>query len=156
MSRYIGLAGLFVSAAMMASFACTDASTARVTDGSSGGCTVTTPVSGGTSESAVCYTYSNMPPLAATGGSGLCPTTSSTSVVTTVSSCPSTLGTPSAAQLGTCTLNEPALGPFAAYTIRITYYAIGLTETCHLANRACQNQQMSNITSSWQGIGGCS
>src|SRR5674476_568895 len=142
------------TAVMLALFFGTDVSAAGMMDKLSGGCTVTTPVSG-TTETAFCYVYFNAPANAATGGMGICPANATTPTVRTVSSCPSTLGTPPAAQLGTCTVNMPEMGPFAGYTYRVTFYT-GFPKTCHLANQACQNKQIGGgITSSWQGVGGC-
>lgn len=125
----------------------------------SGVCTyVSPPLTQGASDATLCYTYTNMPVNAATGGSGICPGVSGNWTVTTVTSCPTTLGTTAAAQLGTCTINVPALGAtFPAYSYTALYYAGADYTTCSAAHQGCINQSasLSGYSSSWAGINGC-
>jgi hypothetical protein len=122
----------------------------------SGICTYIAPAtSEGPPQASLCYTYTNAPALAISGGSGLCPQQLSTVTVATVTVCPATLGNPPVAQLGTCTVNVPALGS-AAYSYTILYYAGADYPTCHAAAQGCADQHiLAGYTSSWAGIGGC-
>ena len=125
----------------------------------SGVCTyVSPPLGQGTSDATLCYTYSNAPTNAISGGSGLCPSVSGNWTVATVASCPTTLGSQAAAQLGTCTVNVPALGAgFPAYTYSILYYAGADYTTCSAAHAGCTTQASvgGGYTSSWAGVAGC-
>jgi hypothetical protein len=151
---------LFASAFALTTSACSSSSPGSTSSGGvvSGSCTYVDPPTGAP-EAAECRTYENADPSAATGGSGLCPAgfgAPGPLIVNTVTSCPATLGDPPLKQLGTCTVDVPALGPVAAYTYIILYYAGQDYPTCPMAEKACANQKLTGYTATWAGIGGCS
>jgi hypothetical protein len=154
------IAYLLVVGSIVASSSCSSSTPSGGDSGGggdlvSGACTYESPPTGQL-EASTCITYKDVPHLAATGGSGFCPTGVSAVKVTTVTSCPATLGAPPLKQLGTCTVHAPALGPNPAYSYTILYYSGLDSPTCAKAKAGCAAQaDLENYTSSWSNMPGC-